>query len=253
MAFIRSFKYSANEARYSVSSMTRSQSVMILAKSSSVISVPIDVSAACLTSLAISSGTLTFEKSVSFAFDFKPMCLTTFANAIFSVTIFPISGKCQPYHSRRRIAKLFNSLSKSSKRPTACMIITSTLSGENFSLNRDNVWARPNAHVCTSFSESPSMRLVMCCRIPRMTSLRGSFNTAISIPNFLLILEPKVLSSVTKLSSNPASTMFFFKNFFNDFPTVPSVSSVAASIAALVSGNLEKACRETCFVASLTL
>mmetsp|Transcript_58414 Transcript_58414/g.178116 ORF Transcript_58414/g.178116 Transcript_58414/m.178116 type:complete len:298 (-) Transcript_58414:167-1060(-) len=237
IAFIRSFKYSAKEMRYSVSSITRSASVWMLAKSSVVISVPIDVSADAFTSPAMSSGTPTLLKSVSLAFGRKPMCLTTFAYARLSVTILPISGKCQPYHSRRRMAKLLSSLSKSSSRPTACMIITSTLSGENFSLKRESVCARPKDMALTSSSSRPSTSAVRCILTPRMISLTLSLSTDTSMPSFLLMLPPKVLSSTARLSDRPASTMFFFKNFFKPLPTVPSVSSVHASMASLVSLN----------------
>mmetsp|Transcript_52518 Transcript_52518/g.94201 ORF Transcript_52518/g.94201 Transcript_52518/m.94201 type:complete len:239 (-) Transcript_52518:227-943(-) len=237
MAFIRSFRYSESDALYSVSSMTRSLKVLMFPRSSAVISVPMEVSAAERTSSAISSGTPTFEKSSSLAFVLKPMRRTTLAYAKFSVTIFPISGKCQPYHSRSLMAKLFSSLSKSSSRPTAWMIMVSTLSGENLSLKRDSVCARPKDIALTSDSSNPSMSSVTCRRTPRMISLRFSFSTDTSIPSFLLMLLPSVLSSTAKLSLSPASTIFFFRNFFKLFPTVPSVSSVQASMAAFVSAN----------------
>mmetsp|Transcript_68378 Transcript_68378/g.189218 ORF Transcript_68378/g.189218 Transcript_68378/m.189218 type:complete len:275 (+) Transcript_68378:1560-2384(+) len=237
IALIRILRYSAKDARYSVSSMTRSESVRMLAKSSSVISVPIDVSAAFLTSVAISSGTPIVEKAVSFAFVFSPMSFTTFAYAKFSVTILPISGKCHPYHSRSRIAKLLSSLSKSSRSPTAWMIIVSTLSGENLSLNRERVCASPSAIDFISTSLRPSISVSMCILIPRMTSLMLSLMTATSIPSFLLMFTPSVLSKTARLSPKPGSTMFFFRNFFRLFPTTPSVKSVAASMAALVSAN----------------
>mmetsp|Transcript_98451 Transcript_98451/g.256517 ORF Transcript_98451/g.256517 Transcript_98451/m.256517 type:complete len:307 (-) Transcript_98451:258-1178(-) len=245
MAFMRSLRYSARDPLYSVSSTTRSASVWMLVRSSAVISVPMEVSAAARTSPAISSGTPTLEKSVSFADVFNPISFTTFAYARFSVTIFPISGKCHPYHSRSRMAKLFNSLSRSSRSPTACMIMTSTLSGENFSLKRDRVWARPSAIDLTSFSSRPSISAVMCMRMPRMISFTLSLRTATSIPSFLLMLTPRVLSNTARFSSRPASTMFFFRSFLSPLPMVPSVSSVAASMAALVSANFWKAVRLT--------
>mmetsp|Transcript_65555 Transcript_65555/g.165179 ORF Transcript_65555/g.165179 Transcript_65555/m.165179 type:complete len:265 (-) Transcript_65555:219-1013(-) len=251
IALMRSFKYSASEALYSVSSMTRSASVLMLLRSSSVISVPMEVSAAALTSSWISSGTPTFERSVSLALVFKPMSLTTLAYARFSVTILPISGKCQPYHSRKRMAKLLSSLSRSSSNPTAWMIMVSTLSGENLSLKRESVCARPKDIDFTSSSSKPSMRAVRCILIPRMISFTPSLNTEISIPSFLLMLPPSVLSRTAKLSATPASTMFFFKNFLRLLPTVPSVSSVQASIASFVSLNLWNAVRLTCLAASV--
>mmetsp|Transcript_31782 Transcript_31782/g.68395 ORF Transcript_31782/g.68395 Transcript_31782/m.68395 type:complete len:239 (-) Transcript_31782:204-920(-) len=238
MAVIRNFKYSDREARYSVSSMTRLLRVLMFPKSSSVISVPIEVSAADFTSLAISSGTPTSEKSVSFALVFKPISRTTLAYAKFSVTIFPISGKCQPYHSRSLMAKLLSSLSRSSKRPTAWMIIVSTLSGENFNLKRDRVCAKPKDIVLTSCSSSPSIKSVRCMRTPRMISFKLSLITDTSMPSFLLIFIPRGLSNTARLSVRPASTTFFFRNFFRLFPTLPSVNSVQASMAALVSSNL---------------
>mmetsp|Transcript_52392 Transcript_52392/g.103418 ORF Transcript_52392/g.103418 Transcript_52392/m.103418 type:complete len:265 (+) Transcript_52392:748-1542(+) len=250
MAFIRNFKYSASDARYSVSSTTRSARVLMLVRSSSVISVPMEVSAAALTSFAMSSGTATLLKSVSLHRVLKPMSRTTFAYAKLSVTILPISGKCQPYHSRRRMAKLLSSLSRSSNKPTACMIITSTLSGENFSLKRDNVWARPSDMALTCSSSRPSTKEVKCILIPRMISLTLSLSTATSMPSFLLILTPKGLSSTARLSAMPASTMFFFKNFFKLLPRVPSVNSVQASMASLVSLNLWNPATVTCFAAS---
>mmetsp|Transcript_115022 Transcript_115022/g.228994 ORF Transcript_115022/g.228994 Transcript_115022/m.228994 type:complete len:315 (-) Transcript_115022:193-1137(-) len=252
-AVMRSLRYSDNDVRYSMSSMTRSLKEWMFAKSSSVISVPIEVSAAVLTSAAISSGTPIVDKSESLALVLKPISLTTLAYAKLSVTILPISGKCQPYHSRSRIAKLFNSLSKSSKRPTACIIITSTLSGENFNLKRDSVWARPKEQDLSSCSLRPSIRSSMCILIPRMSSLTLSFKTLISIPSFLFTLVPNALSSTASWSVNPLSTMFFFRNFLRLLPTTPSVNSVAASMAAFVSANSEKACRLTWRLASLSV
>mmetsp|Transcript_47695 Transcript_47695/g.103748 ORF Transcript_47695/g.103748 Transcript_47695/m.103748 type:complete len:248 (+) Transcript_47695:780-1523(+) len=245
MACIRSFKYSASEARYSVSSTTLSQSSRMLLRSSSVISVPMDVSAACFTSAATSSGMPRVEKSVLLALDFKPIYFTTFAYARFSVMILPTSGKCHPYHSRSLIAKLFSSLSRSSSSPTAWMIMVSTLSGENFSLKRESVWANPNAMLLISSSPRPSMSVVRCILTPRMISLTLSLITEISIPSFLVMFWPKTLSSTASFSPRPGSTMCFFRSFFSPLPTFPSVSSVAASMAAFVSANLWNPFRPT--------
>mmetsp|Transcript_76637 Transcript_76637/g.216737 ORF Transcript_76637/g.216737 Transcript_76637/m.216737 type:complete len:317 (-) Transcript_76637:190-1140(-) len=245
MALMRSFKYSASDARYSVSSITRSHSMRMFVRSSSVISVPMEVSAAALTSAAISSGTPTLENSVSLAFVFMPMSFTTLAYTTFSVTILPISGKCHPYHSRSRMAKLLSSLSRSSRSPTAWMIIVSTLSGENFSLNRDSVCESPSAMDFSSVSLIPSISSVRCILIPRMISFRLSFSTAISMLSFLVTSTPSALSSTASFSPSPGSTMFFLRNFFKLFPATPSVRSVAASIAALVSAKLWNALRLT--------
>mmetsp|Transcript_27170 Transcript_27170/g.78062 ORF Transcript_27170/g.78062 Transcript_27170/m.78062 type:complete len:205 (+) Transcript_27170:1018-1632(+) len=148
------------------------------------------------------------------------------------------------------MAKLFNSLSKSSSKPTACIIMTSTLSGENFSLKRDNVWAKPSDMALSWCSSTPSMRVVKCILIPRMISLTFSLSTEMSMPSFLLMLTPKGLSSTAKLSAMPASTMFFLRNFLRLLPSAPSVSSVHASIASLVSLNLWNAATLTCLAAS---
>ena len=75
----------------------------MFSKSFSVISVPMDTSAAVFTCSSISSGKIS-DNSVSAAFDLTPIVKMILANATESVTIFANSGKCHPYHSLHLMA-----------------------------------------------------------------------------------------------------------------------------------------------------
>ena len=91
----------------------------MLARSSGEISVPIDTSAAAFRPASTSSVRMPLKSSPA-AQSRVPMNFMDLAYATLSATTLVISGKCQPYHSRTRIAYVLSSLSSSSSRPMAC-------------------------------------------------------------------------------------------------------------------------------------
>ena len=105
IAVIRLRRYSESCVRYAEMEMTWSQSELMCAISESEISVPIEISAAALSTASRSSGR-SAAKEVVAAFVRKPICRMTFAYAILSVMILAISGKCQPYHSYVKVNNL---------------------------------------------------------------------------------------------------------------------------------------------------
>mmetsp|Transcript_6368 Transcript_6368/g.14143 ORF Transcript_6368/g.14143 Transcript_6368/m.14143 type:complete len:249 (-) Transcript_6368:399-1145(-) len=158
IACILFFRYSQSCVRYSLSSITCVHSMSTFAMSSSLTSVPIEISAASFISFSTSSAS-TSEKSMALHFVRTPIICTALAYIMLSGTIFPSSGKCHPYHSLSRMAYVFSSLSRSSRRPIACTIIVSTLSGLNLSLYLERECASPICIERISAGEVPSTRL----------------------------------------------------------------------------------------------
>mmetsp|Transcript_47520 Transcript_47520/g.117684 ORF Transcript_47520/g.117684 Transcript_47520/m.117684 type:complete len:207 (-) Transcript_47520:577-1197(-) len=103
IACIRFLRYSHSCVRYSLNSITCVQSISTFSMSSSLTSVPIEISAASFISASTSSAS-TSEKSMPLHLVRSPIILTALAYIMLSGTIFPSSGKCHPYHSLRRIA-----------------------------------------------------------------------------------------------------------------------------------------------------
>lgn len=98
IAFILFFKYSLNDSLYSANSTIYSAKFKIYFSSVSLISVPIEISAAYFTSSSISS-VRTPDKSVLEVLCLIPISLTTLEYIKLSYIIFESSGKCHPYHS----------------------------------------------------------------------------------------------------------------------------------------------------------
>ena len=100
--YFSTLRYSKSWALYPVMSTTCSARARMFSKSSSLMSVPIETSASSLTCSSISSGRMSL-KSVSEQFTLYLILMIVLAYARLSVTTLPISGKCQPYHSRTRM------------------------------------------------------------------------------------------------------------------------------------------------------
>ena len=128
----------------------------MLFRSSTEISVPMEITAASFRSCSTSSSSVP-EKSWSLAVARSPIWIIALAYCMLSAMILVISGKCQPYHSRTRMAYVLSSLSSSSRSPIACTTMVSTLSGENLSLYRDSECDKPSAIGATSASFKPPM------------------------------------------------------------------------------------------------
>mmetsp|Transcript_16178 Transcript_16178/g.39419 ORF Transcript_16178/g.39419 Transcript_16178/m.39419 type:complete len:245 (-) Transcript_16178:216-950(-) len=203
--------------------------------SSSEISVPIEICTASLSSCSVSSSRIALN-SHDTQLVLIPMALTTLAYWTLSVTILPISGKCQPYHSRTRMAYVLSSLSSSSRSPIACTTIVSTLSGENLSLCRPRECASPRRMILRSSSLVPASRVSRFARTPRMISSTDSLYTQ-GMSRAVLIALPRPVSYTASVSLMSLSTMFFLRNFLRGLLRELSSMAVAATSASLVSSN----------------
>mmetsp|Transcript_75311 Transcript_75311/g.130401 ORF Transcript_75311/g.130401 Transcript_75311/m.130401 type:complete len:208 (-) Transcript_75311:534-1157(-) len=128
------FKYSLNVERMLASFTTSPAKWSMLCMSISTMSCPIDIFIAFMISAATSSDPHASLNSVAFSSEKESRTRMTrhdFAYAMLSVTILVISGKCQAYHSRTRIAKVLMFLSKLSNNAMVLMIGLSCLFGSN--------------------------------------------------------------------------------------------------------------------------
>mmetsp|Transcript_19110 Transcript_19110/g.26492 ORF Transcript_19110/g.26492 Transcript_19110/m.26492 type:complete len:229 (-) Transcript_19110:291-977(-) len=224
---------------------TCSASALILIMSISATSVPMDISAASLTAASIVSSSKISDKSVSRKLVRNPHLRTSLEYCALSPAIACNSGKCHPYHSFTRMAYVLISLSSSSKSPTACTTMVSTLSAENLSLYLERECERPNCIARMSdpvipppsASDFSSNKLSKCCRIPRKSScVLESFTTLQDIlETSSLMLTAIALSATAK---DPFSFLScFFKKVFRDLHTLPSILAAAADTASAVSAK----------------
>mmetsp|Transcript_42378 Transcript_42378/g.137504 ORF Transcript_42378/g.137504 Transcript_42378/m.137504 type:complete len:244 (+) Transcript_42378:1033-1764(+) len=211
----------------------------MLATSSSDTSVPIEISAASLSSASTSSARIS-DKSSPLHFVRTPIFWMVFAYIKLSGTILPISGKCHPYHSFSRIAYVFSSLSRSSSRPMACTIIVSTLSGLNLSLYRESECASPIAMERISAGVAAVTSSSTCDLNPRISSITPSSCTHAML-SFSLMVAPSFASHTARDSFRSKPATFFLRNFFIVALSLPSTRAVADCTASAVSSNFLKA------------
>mmetsp|Transcript_23298 Transcript_23298/g.55111 ORF Transcript_23298/g.55111 Transcript_23298/m.55111 type:complete len:266 (+) Transcript_23298:652-1449(+) len=88
------------------------------------------------------------------------------ANMMLSLTTSLSSGKCQEYHSRTRIAKVFRSLSIWSSRAMDWMIMLSDRWGLNLTFEREYECPRPSCAFSDDPPSSPFTNVVRCRRQP---------------------------------------------------------------------------------------
>mmetsp|Transcript_56389 Transcript_56389/g.114898 ORF Transcript_56389/g.114898 Transcript_56389/m.114898 type:complete len:228 (+) Transcript_56389:1230-1913(+) len=103
MAFMRCWRYSNSLARYSDRLITWSASWLMFSRSTSLMSVPMEMTAVSLRLASTSSGRMS-DRSVAAQAWRMPIFMITCAYCRLSLMTLAISGKCQPYHSFTRIA-----------------------------------------------------------------------------------------------------------------------------------------------------
>ena len=199
-------------------------------------SVPIEISAASFISVSTSSARMSEKSSSLHLVRIRIRC-TTLPYMRLSGTIFPSSGKCQPYHSFSRIAYVLSSLSRSSSSPIACTIIVSTLSGENLSLYRESECASPICIERISAPDAASIKFSIWLRSPRISCITESSHTHWML-SFSLIAPPSFESPTASTPCTSLLTTFFLRNFFMPALSLPSTSAVADCTASAVSSNL---------------
>ena len=109
---IFSCKYEKSCPRYSASETRRDVKCDTLARSTSLMSIPMEMRDASSTSCAMGSSSVMAESSGSFSSLSElrgPTSCATRAYMTLSLTILASSGKCHEYHSRARMANVFKS------------------------------------------------------------------------------------------------------------------------------------------------
>eukprot|EP01139_Manchomonas_bermudensis_P004863 Amastigsp_a174404_1229.p3 type:complete len:152 gc:universal Amastigsp_a174404_1229:932-1387(+) len=102
--------------------------------------------------------------------DLTWMAMTRRQYCTLSVTIFMSSGKCHPYHSLTRMAKVLRPLSIWSRSAIDWMIMLSTRFTLNLIFDREYACPRPSCALSMSPARSSGMYLSKWLRTPRRSS-----------------------------------------------------------------------------------